>query len=93
MAVLVWSENGEPHVWHAAFLAAATGYMGHGYAIRLKRELIELARIAGVNSIRSVIDFRNRDIRRLNESLGATFHADPTDPSRELLICEISVPI
>jgi hypothetical protein len=54
--ILVWSQV-EDGVWESNVLAAAQGSMKHGYAIRLKRELIELARLSGVTSIRSLVDF------------------------------------
>ena len=65
--------------------------MGRGHAVHLKRELIEVAKGVGVETVRSLVDYRNKPMLELNEKLGAIRRPDPEDVWHELIICEIPV--
>jgi RimJ/RimL family protein N-acetyltransferase len=89
VAVLAWSEVGDPPVWESNVLATAEGSARRGHAERLKRVLLELAADVGVSTVRSVVHVNNTPIITLNKKLGAEFTRDPTN--RNYLICEIHV--
>ena len=90
VAVLVWSQVGNPAEWESNVLATASGHTRRGHAERLKRVLLDLAADIGVESIRSVVHVDNAPMIQLNRKLGAEFARDPTD--RRYLMCRIVVP-
>lgn len=52
VTLIAWTEQ-SPEVWTVHLLATATGHMRHKYALRLKREMLELAWAAGCFAVES----------------------------------------
>jgi ribosomal protein S18 acetylase RimI-like enzyme len=92
-SVLAWSEVGDPPVWESNALATASGigFSRRGFAETLKRELIELARVADIRTVRSYVHKDNVAMISLNRKLGADITPDPDDPLGRYQICDIVV--
>jgi ribosomal protein S18 acetylase RimI-like enzyme len=60
-------------------LAVSYGCRRRGYGQRLKRELIDEARLAGARKIISFVDWDNEKMLRLNRRLGASIRRIPGD--------------
>ena len=75
-AYVIDDDNG---ICHSELLAVKIGYMRHGFALQLKREVIARSRLRGVRAVISVVHFDNDPMIELNAKLGANIERIPGD--------------
>ncbi len=91
VGLIAWSESETPPIWTSNILAVSEGYGSRGIATTLKTGLIEAGRTSGVRSIHSVVHRDNEDMVNLNKWLGCKIRLDPTDPTKNHLLCELDL--
>lgn len=100
VGINTWADDRDPfigsavgQVWRSSLLAVATDYRNRGIGRRLKEQLIDDARSAGVEAITSMVRWDNTPMRDLNRKLGGSEVPIPRDHGHDQIHCWNIVPV
>jgi ribosomal protein S18 acetylase RimI-like enzyme len=92
VGLIAWSVGrSDPSSWQVFPLAVAEGRQGRGYGRLLKDHLVRVATAEGIRSIESLVHKDNVAMIKLNRSIGAVIVSDPTEASKQHVVCEILI--